>query len=976
MFHHAQSLALLLCAFLLTPAGCFAQVAYGYGETSEIIITTEGPMRTRGIRNRTNKDFVIGGVFGVHEDAGGVVCGMAQRDQWVEAMLLAIDSVNANESLLPNITLGFDIRDSCYSENIGLDEAIDVIISGNQLEVAGCQSTNVGSPNTSIPTVGIVGAAASRVSIPVASLGRLFQVPQVSYGSTSPILSNRETYSYFYRTVSPDNLQAQAIIDIVRHFNWTHISILYIGDSYGQPGARELRILAEANNICIDVDKEIGVNFVAENYTRLASTLLASKAEVVIVFALEQNVRLLLRELEAATVANSSSYRRFTWIASDAWARSLDLVHEFSETVAGYFGVAPLAPHVPLFDEYFSQLRVQTNRRNAWFEDIYSAFMPCNASNCDQNVSITSLPNYAQDSFVPPMVDAVYAFANALHDFLEENCNFTSGWTWENQRCPGQKRELNGSTLRQYLGSVDFISPLTGNRVTFDSLGSVAGIYEVVNYQALLSSGDTQFEYEYQQVGMWSNFRMNSSGTESLKVFDNVTLQFGLNESDDIIFQPPITQCGRCSLGEYRRTADSCCGICDPCLGRNYSNDPTATSCKTCPISNFTWGNNPTEGSSYCVPIPETFFMFNNPWSIVLIILAILGLLGVITATVVFAIYWNTPVIKSSGREQMVLLLIGITLSFIMPFIFISPPVVGVCVLQYIGLWLALPLMFGALLVKIVRVARIFFNKTTLTHLRFTEFYYQILFTLLLVLGQMIIVAAAIAYRVPSVQRDLRLNTEDNNRLPEVVVTCANNPLPLPFAIISILYESAILAAATILGVLSFKYPANFNEAKYVSFCTFAVVVIWVAFIITYLAIQSMQEIQNAIIALGIVMTAFTVLITIFGRKVLIVVFWPEKNVATLTTQHGRSRADHNSVGNEHNVTTLKLNNLESSCTDAQGYKNGRQKGKQSLVSVLCNNTSMFIIKCCTVDREIFTSKIIHIKNFRVDKFSRFIQSA
>ena len=442
MFHHAQSLKLLLCVFLLTPASCFAQAAYGYEETSEIITTTEGPMRTRGIRNRTNKDFVIGGVFGVHEDSGGVVCGVAQRDQWVEAMLFAIDSVNANETLLPNITLGFDIRDTCYSENIGLDEAIDVIVSGNQLDVAGCQSNNMGSPNTSIPTVGIVGAAASRVSIPVASLGRLFQVPQVSYGSTSPILSNRDTYSYFYRTVSPDDLQAQAIIDIVRYFNWTQISILYIGDSYGQPGAREIRNLAEANNICIDVDQEIRVDFVTENYMELANTLLASRAEVVIVFALEQNVRLLLGALETATVANSSSHRRFTWIASDGWARSLDLVHEFREMVAGYFGVAPLAPHVPLFDDYLSQLTIQTNRRNAWFEEIFATFALCNLSNsCNQNISIRSLPNYAQDCFVPPMIDAVYVFANALHNCLEEKCNLTSGWTWKIRHARVKKDE-------------------------------------------------------------------------------------------------------------------------------------------------------------------------------------------------------------------------------------------------------------------------------------------------------------------------------------------------------------------------------------------------------------------------------------------------------------------------------------------------------------------------------------------------------
>ena len=228
-------------------------------------------------------------------------------------------------------------------------------------------------------------------------------------------------------------------------------------------------------------------------------------------------------------------------------------------------------------------------------------------------------------------------------------------------------------------------------------------------------------QYGLQQVGTWSSSRINSS--ETLKIFNNVTLQFGMNKSGRILLHPPVTQCGRCSLGEYRRPFDSCCGICELCLGRNYSDNSTAPSCETCPMSNYTWGNNPTEGSSYCVPIPKTHLKFNNPWSIVLIILAILGLLGVITATVIFAIYWNTPVIKSSGWEQMVILLIGITLSFTMAFIFSSPPVFGVCIVQSFGAWLALSLMFGALLVKIVRVAHIFFNKTTLTHLRFTEFY-------------------------------------------------------------------------------------------------------------------------------------------------------------------------------------------------------------------------------------------------------------
>ena len=80
---------------------------------------------------------------------------------------------------------------------------------------------------------------------------------------------------------------------------------------------------------------------------------------------------------------------------------------------------------------------------------------------------------YVQDNFVPTLIDAVYAFANALHNYIEENCNFTSGWNWANQSCPGQISELNHLSLLHYLGKVDFISPLTEGRVKFDSLGNI-----------------------------------------------------------------------------------------------------------------------------------------------------------------------------------------------------------------------------------------------------------------------------------------------------------------------------------------------------------------------------------------------------------------------------------------------------------------------------------------------------------------------
>jgi len=126
-----------------------------------------------------------------------------------------------------------------------------------------------------------MGAASSHVSIPVADLGSTRQILQISFASTSPLLSNR-VGTLFYRTVPPDDFQTRAIIDIIQHFNWTQVSIIYVGDSYRQPGAQALRQLAMDNSICIDMDSAIGLDFTTGDYQALAEMLLSSDSDIVI----------------------------------------------------------------------------------------------------------------------------------------------------------------------------------------------------------------------------------------------------------------------------------------------------------------------------------------------------------------------------------------------------------------------------------------------------------------------------------------------------------------------------------------------------------------------------------------------------------------------------------------------------------------------------------------------------------------------
>lgn len=84
---------------------------------------------------------------------------------------------------------------------------------------------------------GIVGAGFfSHVSMAVASLFRLFQVPQISYGSSASELSDRVRFDYFFRTLPSDSFLARAMADMVNHFKWSYVIALHSDDTFGRSG--------------------------------------------------------------------------------------------------------------------------------------------------------------------------------------------------------------------------------------------------------------------------------------------------------------------------------------------------------------------------------------------------------------------------------------------------------------------------------------------------------------------------------------------------------------------------------------------------------------------------------------------------------------------------------------------------------------------------------------------------------------------
>ena len=129
-------------------------------------------------------------------------------------MVYAIDHINGNTELLPNIKLAFSIRDTCSDPCSGLEQAFRFVQkSSGDFDFLSNQSNTVA-------VSGMVGALFSSVSLHIANLLGLSNIPKISYYSSADKLGDKSRFDHFFRTVPPVSLQVRAIADMIIYFNW------------------------------------------------------------------------------------------------------------------------------------------------------------------------------------------------------------------------------------------------------------------------------------------------------------------------------------------------------------------------------------------------------------------------------------------------------------------------------------------------------------------------------------------------------------------------------------------------------------------------------------------------------------------------------------------------------------------------------------------------------------------------------------
>ncbi|KAL7870310.1 hypothetical protein SRHO_G00078070 [Serrasalmus rhombeus] len=375
-----------------------------------------------------NGDFIMGGIFSIHFTTSSEQNSYTRQPlqpqcsgrelRIARAMEFAIQEINNRTDLLPGITLGYQIHDSCSAVPMAVKVAFQF---ANGMEPFFNDTDSCSK--SAVPA--LVGDSSSTSSISVATTLGLFGIPQVSHYATCACLSDKRQYPAFFRTVPSDHHQAAALAKLVKYFGWTWIGAVRSDTDYGNYGMASFLKAAQEEGICVEYSESYYRTQPRSKLERVANVIRRSTARVIVAFVNSGDMRFLLEELARQPPPPMQ------WIGSEAWIIEPEFLR--FNMCAGAIGFGVPRSVIPGLREFLLDLSPAQALKSPLLTEFWESSFSCSlkgssegARECDGSEDIRALQNpYTDTSQLRITImsyKATYAIAHAIHGVI---CNDT-----------------------------------------------------------------------------------------------------------------------------------------------------------------------------------------------------------------------------------------------------------------------------------------------------------------------------------------------------------------------------------------------------------------------------------------------------------------------------------------------------------------------------------------------------------------------
>ncbi|XP_078515278.1 extracellular calcium-sensing receptor-like [Lissotriton helveticus] len=813
-------------------------------------------------------DMILGGAFIVHSEYSSTEATFKEeplpiscegfhvryyRD--VLGMVFAIEEINQTPDLLPNITLGFQIYDSCTYQ-IKAIGALFELLSGRQSAVPGYTCHSGPMP------AGLVGEILSSISVPQARILGLYRFPQISYGSVLAALSDKLQFPSFLRTLPNINLQNIAMARLTGHFGWTWLGMIISDDDVGWQGGQDMKRVIEENGGCVAFIERIHLSYGREKLLHIIGMAQRHAVKIIVVHSCEVHFKNLIGFFAAQNVTD----KVFVFTASFTMTLGL-FPKQTWRLFNGSLGVAPHYAKIPGFEEFITHLDPLQDPNDVFIKLLWEKVFKCKWQRSMEAEFKTSLATHdistpcsenqtfdKHDLLMFELFDlsytyhaylAVYAIAHALNSLM--SCEPGRG-PFVDGAC-ADANNIQPWQVLHYVRTVNVSMP-TGDELYFDKNGDALLAYDIFNVQ-IFSDDDIQLI----NVGSF-----DPQQDEEVNI--NTELILWADDS-----QVPHSVCTETCLPGHRKAAKegrpACCFECILCSEGEVT-DPGTDECIKCPAHK--WSN---EKHDQCIQKEIEFLSYEEPLGLTLAITA--GLLSFLNASVlcIFIKYRNTPIVKANNRGLSYLLLVTLILCFLCSFIFIGQPRELTCLLQQTVFGVIFTLSVSAILAKTIVVviafratnpnssARKWLGSKTPSYIIFSNSMVQVL------------ICGVWLLKSPPIPK---LNF--SSYVQKIIFEC--NEGDTIFFYLMLGYMGLLATVSFIVAFLSRNLPGSFNEAKLITFSMLVFVSVWISFIPAYLSTRGKYMVAVEVFA--ILCSSAGLLSCIFIPKCYIMLLRPEVN--------------------------------------------------------------------------------------------------
>ncbi len=502
------------------------------------------------------------------------------------------------------------------------------------------------------------------------------------------------------------------LLTLVQAMNWVYISLLYIYGPYGENAAKQITIKAREYGVCVQVYHLVTPEDEA-NMDRVVQKLLWHKnARVVVAFIGPTSSKNLLASLKKFGQEN-----KFILLGAD-----------FTNLVAeGTFKVQPVREMNEVFqklmDSYLQNVTLDGHQDNKWLRELHAEKFNCSLgrnteAGCGTQQEVDVEIEATNDPVFVKMHDAVYLFAKAIQKVLNKECKDINLKNREALRsCVSGSNLISNLKFTQHSGAFD---------IAIDANGDAFAKWDMYQYQSV--GGQLQ----KRKIGIYNELSNPKLIIElnmiDWSVFSNLSQQF-LTIGDVNISVPESVCSHPCKAREYFVQQELlCCWECRACnLNEFIVNN---TRCVACPFGS--WPDDYT--ATNCVKITKTFLKFNNWITLLITVCSLFGLLATFSVAVFYTKRRDEKIIKATQRELCFVILLGIFIAYLGTLCYVVIPTTWSCLANRHSFNIGVTTIYAPLLVKTVRVYRIF--KATHTGIKHMDVKIQLALCLLFILIQ------------------------------------------------------------------------------------------------------------------------------------------------------------------------------------------------------------------------------------------------